>query len=245
MVETTRRHDRIIRAAVPGQRWDLSIGRLLLANRLQRKKTVPLIIHFHGDAWLAEQSTSRHAVLAVELGAGSSRYAAPFIESGRFLALLDEAERAAGRRFAPVFLSAFSAGYGAVRQILRDPASRSRIQGVLLADSLHAGYGSEAADLDSLLQLATDAAAGRLRFILTHAELFPATYASTTETADRLLDHLKLRRKAVLRWGPLGMQQLSTALRGKFLLLGFAGNSAPDHVDHLHALSHWWKHLKP
>ena len=35
------------------------------------------------------------------------------------------------------------------------------------------------------------------------------------------------------------MQQLSRAGAGKFLILGFAGNSAPDHVDHLHALGEW------
>jgi hypothetical protein len=32
------------------------------------------------------------------------------------------------------------------------------------------------------------------------------------------------------------MQQLSETRAGRFELLGFAGNSAPDHVDHLHAM---------
>jgi hypothetical protein len=32
------------------------------------------------------------------------------------------------------------------------------------------------------------------------------------------------------------MQQLSEARAGRFELLGFAGNSAPDHVDQLHAM---------
>jgi len=32
------------------------------------------------------------------------------------------------------------------------------------------------------------------------------------------------------------MQQLSEIRKGRFELLGFAGNSAPDHVDHLHAM---------
>jgi hypothetical protein len=35
------------------------------------------------------------------------------------------------------------------------------------------------------------------------------------------------------------MQQLSRAGAGKFLILGFAGNSVPDHVDHFHALAEW------
>jgi hypothetical protein len=32
------------------------------------------------------------------------------------------------------------------------------------------------------------------------------------------------------------MQQLSEARSGRFALLGFAGNSAPDHIDHLHGM---------
>jgi hypothetical protein len=32
------------------------------------------------------------------------------------------------------------------------------------------------------------------------------------------------------------MQQLSEARSGRLELMGFAGNSAPDHIDHLHAM---------
>ena len=78
--------------------------------------------------------------------------------------------------------------------------------------------------------------AGRKRLIVTHSEIFPGTYASTTETADYLLTQLGLKRRAVLKWGPMGMQQLSEARAGKFRILGYAGNSAPDHVDQLHSL---------
>jgi len=32
------------------------------------------------------------------------------------------------------------------------------------------------------------------------------------------------------------MQQLSEARSGRFELMGFAGNSAPDHIDQLHSM---------
>jgi hypothetical protein len=32
------------------------------------------------------------------------------------------------------------------------------------------------------------------------------------------------------------MQQLSEARKGHFAILGFAGNSAPDHIDHAHGM---------
>jgi hypothetical protein len=86
--------------------------------------------------------------------------------------------------------------------------------------------------------------AGRKRFLLTHSEIFPGTYASTTETADFLLKQLGVKRRAILKWGPTGLQQLSEAKRGKFLLMGYAGNSAPDHVDQLHSLPAWLKLLR-
>jgi hypothetical protein len=42
-------------------------------------------------------------------------------------------------------------------------------------------------------------------------------------------------------------QQLSAVRRGKFYLAGFAGNSAPDHVDQLHSLPDYleWFDGKP
>jgi hypothetical protein len=52
-----------------------------------------------------------------------------------------------------------------------------------------------------------------------------------------------LARTAVLTWGPRGMQQLSEARTGSFELQGYAGNSAPDHIDHLHALPELLKRL--
>jgi hypothetical protein len=42
----------------------------------------------------------------------------------------------------------------------------------------------------------------------------------------------------------MGMQQLSDARAGHFLLVGYAGNSAPDHVDQLHSLPVFLKWLR-
>jgi hypothetical protein len=39
----------------------------------------------------------------------------------------------------------------------------------------------------------------------------------------------------------MGTQQLSEVRKGRFLLLGFAGNSAPDHVDQLQSLPAYLK----
>jgi hypothetical protein len=146
-----------------------------------------------------------------------------------------------------VTLTGFSAGHGAVRAILREPRHFARVDAVLLLDGMHTSYVPEgtplaaggALDTTNLAAFAAFARAamrGEKRFLVTHSEIFPGTYASTTETANWLLRELGLRRTPRLRWGPRGMQQLSEVRAGRFHVIGYAGNSAPDHVDHFHAM---------
>ena len=253
MKDSTRAHQRLIQRPIPGSRHQLPLGELLLPERLPKGPWLPLIIHFHGAGWVAQQAVRGHhrntALLTVALGSGSSVYAKPFQSREAFPNLLREAEAAAGRSLRPISLSGFSAGYGAIREILRSHSGL--IDTVLLMDGLHASYEPEgkpaplaASSLDVFVNFAREAAAGGKRMLVTHSEVFPGTFASTTETADYLVEQLALKRKPVVRWGPLGMQQLSEVKRGRFAILGFAGNSAPDHIDHLHAMGQWLRELK-
>ncbi len=207
-----------------------------------------MLLFFHGGTWIPEVAAARQrlAVISVQAGSGSAAYARLFEDASRFDRLLREAGDKAGCQFGHVLLGGWSAGYGAVREILKTPESYARVDAVLLIDGMHTGYiGGQPGPLESKLdpdnlqiwmQLARDAVAGRKRFVVTHSEIFPGTFASTTETADYLLAQLGLTRRAVLRRGPMGLQQLSEASAGRFLLRGYAGNSAPDHVDQLHSL---------
>lgn len=104
-----------------------------------------------------------------------------------------------------IYLSAFSAGYGAVRAILRNNKNVEKIDGLILLDGLHTDY-------------------------------IPEKTVLATETTDYLIHSLGLKRHTVLKWGPLGMQQISEVKEGNFIVLGFAGNTAPDHIDHFQAL---------
>ncbi|MFN0084927.1 MAG: hypothetical protein ACKVX9_06030 [Blastocatellia bacterium] len=257
MVEHTRAHPRLKQEAPAGRRETLEMGTLFLPERLRSRAKLPLFIHFHGGAWLPEAaaaSAGNTAVIAIQIGAGSGAYAKPFSDPRLFPRLLAEAERKTGISFAPITLTAWSAGYGAIREILRVPEQYARVDGVLLIDGMHTGYIDgkpgplesrlETAGLEIFPQFARDAAAGRKRMIVTHSEIFPGTFASTTETADWLLAQLGLPRTPVVKWGPMGTQQLSEARRGRFLLIGYAGNSAPDHVDQLHSLPAYLKWMK-
>jgi hypothetical protein len=81
------------------------------------------------------------------------------------------------------------------------------------------------------------------KFLITHSEIFPGTFVSTTEATDFILQKLGIRRQPIFKWGPLGMQQLSAARQHHFAVLGFAGNTGPDHMDHLHGLFYFLNDL--
>jgi hypothetical protein len=257
MVEHTRAHPRLEQKQPEGRREKLALGTLFLPAKLKRKASTPLLFFFHGGAWLPEVAAARDgrtAVVAIQIGAGSSVYANAFHDPKLFLALVREAEAKAGMRFAPITLGGWSAGCGAIRQILSTPESYDRVASVILIDGIHTGYvGGKPGPLESQIepenlwiyvQLARDAMAGKKRVIITHSEIFPGTFASTTETSDYILKELGLLRRAIVKWGPMKTQELSEVRSGRFLLIGFAGNSAPDHVDQLHSLPEYLRWLK-
>ena len=257
MVEHTRVHPRLEQASPRGRREKLSTGSLFIPAKLQYKKKLPLFVHFHGATWLPEVAAARagrSAVISIHTGTGSSAYAKQFSDPVLFGQILREASEKTGIAFGPISLTAWSAGHGAIREILQVPEYYDRVQKVLLIDGLHTAYAGgkpgplesnlEPDHLEIFLKFAQDAVAGRKTLVITHSEIFPGTFASTTETADWLLAKLGLRRRATLRWGPMTMQQLSEVRAGKFRLIGYAGNSAPDHVDQFHSLPEYLKLLR-
>ncbi len=256
MVEHTRAHPRLKEEHPTGRREKLELGTLFLPAKLKLKKNTPLLLHFHGGTWLPEVAAARvnMAVITIQVGAGSGVYARAVADPNRFRQLLQEAEAKVGAKFAPITLSGWSAGYGAIREILKVPENYARVERVILIDGLHTGYignkpGPQESQLETeglqiFLQCARDAVTGKKRMLITHSEIFPGTFASTTETADWLLQQLGLKRRAVVQWGPMQTQQLSEVKRGRFWLIGFAGNSAPDHVDQLHSLPQYLRWLK-
>ena len=256
MVEHTRAHARLKQESPAGLREQLTVGTVFIPESVRAKKRLPLFVHFHGAPWVAEIAARdrRWAVISVQSGTGSGTYAKQFSDHALFGNMLREASEKTGVVFDPIALTAWSAGHGAIREILAVPEYYARVQKVLLIDGLHTGYvGEKPGPLESqlepdhleiFLKFARDAVAGRKTMVITHSEIFPGTFASTTETADWLLSKLGLRRNPVLRWGPMCTQQLSEARAGKFLLLGYAGNSAPDHVDEFHALPEFLKQLR-
>lgn len=138
--------------------------------------------------------------------------------------------------------------------MLRHESAVLRIHRVVIIDGIHTSYTNgkpgpleskiEMEALQPIAAFAREAMAEHKSMLITHSEIFPGTFASTTETADWLLRVVGMKRRAILKWGPMKTQQLSEAKEGMLHLVGLAGNSAPDHVDQLHALPDWLEMLR-
>lgn len=258
-----RTHHRVEKRDIAGERADLTSlkgAKLFLTRKFSPTENVPLLIHFHGAAWLIEQHVADHApntaLVTVNLGAGSRIYGTPFEREAAFSEIIDEARKLLGleRQFSSINLSGFSAGYGSIRAILRHPKNFEQVNSVLLLDGLHASYVPEGVglasggkvktdDVDSYLVFGREAVNGKKRFIVAHSEIVPVTYVSTTEASDYLISELRIKRKTKIAAGPNGMRQVSYAKKGNFHVFGYAGDTAPDHVDYLHSMPAWFRYL--
>lgn len=266
MVEESRSHERLKPRSLGGITRSF-IGpaakpvELWIPERALEAERIDLVIHFHGAAWLPQQAVARlddgRVSATLNLGSGGSTYGRPFADPTTFDSLLSGIVREVANARAPasmarpslgaITLTGWSAGYGAIRAILREPRHFARVQQVLLLDGIHTGYLPEGSvlatggaldtvNLAIFAEFARAAVRGEKRFVITHSEIFPGTFASTTECTNWLLRSIGVPRRPVLLWGPRGLQQTSAASAGGFELIGYAGNSAPDHVDQLHAL---------
>jgi hypothetical protein len=249
MVEHTRAHPRLDTTIPSGEQIKLELGTLFIPQKLHRGRQARLLLFFHGGDSVPELAVSKLqnlAVITVQAGAGSSNYERLFDDPARFPSIIAEAESRSGLKFSEISLGGWSAGCGALRKILNDPPSYTRVNRVLCIDGVHTGYVDgkpgpleseiDTSNLQIWLRFGRDAIGGKKRLIITHTEIFPGTFASTTETADWLIHEWGLTPHPVVRWGPMQTQILSDVSAGGLRVVGFAGNSAPDHVDQLHSL---------
>jgi hypothetical protein len=273
MVERGRAHGRVPQDQPPGLRFtidsvlpkpvDVFIPDIApLDSGAADDRT--LLIHLFGAAYVPVHAVAsahaRYVLAVVNLGAGSSAYEKPLSDTAAWRTLIrrigeETRARTAGRvRINRIYVSAFSAGYGGVRALLSYDAIANTLDGVILLDGLHTSYVperkvvAEGGTLDTtklvpFLRYARRAVEGKARLLITHSEIFPGTFASTTETTDWLIAELGLTRTPVLAWGPGGMQQTSGVHRGGLWIRGFAGNAGPDHIDHLHGLGEFLDRL--
>lgn len=246
-------------------KWNrgVSLGQMILPVRggVGAGGEFDAVIHFHGHEavrkeWVKVMDGAM--LVGIDLGNGSGPYENTFADRSVFKRLLQSIEDTVsvhtGRkavRLRRLGLSAWSAGYGAVQRILEDPAMRQRIDAVVLLDGLHCGYRPDSLNepqLAPFIEFARLAAAGKKLMFVSHSSIIPPGYASTTETANFLVDRLGARSVAARprRGDPLGLELISQFSRGGFHVRGFSGNGKLDHCAQIGLYRDVLKvHLKP
>jgi hypothetical protein len=224
-----------------------------------RDGSFDLIIHFHGGHQTAidalEQSGLPVALVNVDLGVDSIHF-----RSSHYRELFDNAEalehliafaerevrrsgRATGTHVGRIAISAWSAGYGAARSILRRPADAARVDALLLVDGLYADWENKRAkrvdpeDLAGAMAFARRAVAGEKLFVLTHTAIDGASYAGGPQSTDFLLRFLELD-KGPARAGQRktgGALQYAVDVEGLHVR-GFSGKKWADHVEQHRAM---------
>lgn len=200
-----------------------------------RKEWVRAVNEAHGDAVL----------VAVDIGIASEAYRETFRDGRTFgqmlLAVEQELQKRSGRRNAfaqNITLSAWSAGYGAVAELLSQPTAHARVGSVVLLDGLHAGFdpaGLDAQKLAPFVHFAQQAAEGQRLMFVSHSSIRTPGYASTTQTARYLAWKVGGKPKDVspANQDPMGLERYSAFSKGNFHVRGFRGSGASDHCAHL------------
>jgi hypothetical protein len=239
----------------PGHRVELIHGELFVPQGYEvGPEGVHLVLHLHGAAWAAERnlvrSGERAVLVTVVLHGLSAVYAELFGKPETFPRVLNEVQRklreldvANEPQIGRLTVTSFSAGFGGVRELLKSQEAYDRIDALVMADSIHAGFVGAPEErrvspehVQPFVRFAKDAAEGRKTLVISHSAIEPPTYASTTETADYIINGVGGERTAVDRQWAEGLRCTSQYQRGSLSIYGFAGDTGPDHMRHLHEL---------
>ena len=210
---------------------------------------VPLCVHFQGGAKAAAEnfmrSSQRGVLIASTLSGRSGAFSTPYRDPAAFAQLLADGERALSQqqgrevKFGAISISFFSAGYGAVRELLKDPAWFARIATLCSADSMYASVVAKDVraprieDCEGFVRFAQAAARGEKTFVVAYG-MYPTDYASTSETARLLCASVDARMAESATFTQRGVPIAREAHVGSFHCYEFAEATAGIHVDLLY-----------
>lgn len=228
-----------------------TVGKLYVPDGYQPPRDrADLMVHFHGAESVVRdkllQSGKSGVLVVINYPGLSAAYSGPFSDRHLFRKVIMEARQKLSDLYGrPIsigrlMVSSFSAGYGAVQQIIKYPEYDGMITDLVIADSLYASYvivnGQNVpnpAQLKDYIRLAKRATEGRLNIIFTHSQIVPGTYASTRECADAIIQAVGASRVSASGTDGTGMTRESTVDKGGFHVRSYQGATGDDHLNHL------------
>lgn len=214
-----------------------------------RGNVADVLVHFHGDPqtyWNnAKYANLNTIIVTVNYSGLSSAYSTPFSNTALFGNLVNEAlTKVRAESDIPdtlvwdkLAVSSFSAGYGAVREILQESVYRNDIDVLLAADSLYATTAGDGTPLDSQMvdykTFAALAQAGSKTFLYSHSQVPTFTYEETRECGDEIMQSLGISASAYNATGLGTLAFYRHAKSGNFELWGALGTDGDSHLEHL------------
>jgi len=190
----------------------------------------------------------------VALGQGSSVYRAPFEDQKKLSQLVEKVEKQLQTRVSAIDISSFSAGYGAVREIVKSAEYRRMIRRIVLCDSMYASFAPNSTTqpapehIEPWIAFGKMAAKGEKTFVLTHSQVPSTTYANTAQCAAALVEAVG-RAKVIVPRGSIPatldpeFPLLTRTDIGHFHVWGYDGADAPAHLTHIRHLADVWRAL--
>ena len=238
-------------------------GTLFVPSYLEiRPGPVPLLIHLQGARWLAEANFYQARVQGVLYTSGlkglSRAFQGPFSDPKHLGAILADIEKKLSSmvnggkvKVGRIGITSFSAGFGAVREILKKKEYFDRIDYILMADSIYASYLSPEirvppiGQMKDFIRFAQEAVLGRKVMLVTHSHYLPRSYCGTWETADVLLACVGGKRKKVMEYTKRGIPIDFRFDRGGFHLLAADEATAVIHADFLYTIGELLERFPP
>jgi hypothetical protein len=234
-------------------RWrPLPLGKVLVpeGRAVGSDGSFRLLLHFHGAEPIRKELAPEGldlVIAALDAGTGSHAYANALAAPSAYPALIESVERevasASGLPAAharPILISSWSAGSGAVTQILA--RSSDRVDALILLDSLYASYPSPSkralshGQLGPFVDAARAALQGGAPFYLTHTEVPTPEYASTEEVASFLLWELGVQADFAFPVAGDPIPLLRVFEEGHLVVRGYAGGGVEAHCSELRLL---------
>jgi len=232
----------------------LRVGRIAIPQKGGHTKDFgyDVIVHFHGQTAMRmtlAQVARGVAFVGIDLGIASGPYQDAFASRESWPLLRKSIESALKAQSGDprahirhLGLTAWSAGYGAVNEILKHHSDE--VDAVVLLDGLHAAWDpthtNHASDSDVIagpiaptLEFAKLALKGEKIFVFSHSEVDPVTYPSTRLTADMLMRELDLKRHPVSNTGADKFGLYGTVDTRGAHFWSYRGNDKAAHCTHL------------
>jgi hypothetical protein len=207
-----------------------------------------VLVHFHGDPqtfWNNAKYANLNAIIVTVNYSGlSSAYSTPFSNQALFGQVVAEAQQkfrdVRGNQsltWDKLAVSSFSAGYGAVREILKSSTYRNDIDVLGAFDSLYATTAPDSTPLDSQMvdykTFAALAKAGSKTFLYSHSKVPTGTYEETRECGDELMQYLGITASPYNVDGLGALDFYRHVRSGNFELWGANGTDGDSHLEHL------------